>query len=50
VEGADPQPGQLRRLRITESHDYDVVGTLLASDERVEVPQLERPAELIQIR
>ncbi|MCU1259985.1 MAG: MiaB-like tRNA modifying enzyme YliG [Bryobacterales bacterium] len=50
VEGADPQPGQLRRLRITESHDYDVVGTLLASDERVEVPQLERSAELIQIR
>ena len=30
-EGAEPRPGQLRRLRITEAHDYDLVGTLLAS-------------------
>src|ERR1700676_2011397 len=29
-EGAEPRPGEIRRLRITESHDYDVVGTLLA--------------------
>ena len=28
-EGAEPRPGEIRRLRITESHDYDVVGTLL---------------------
>ena len=28
-EGSEPQPGQIRRLRITEAHDYDVVGTLL---------------------
>ncbi len=29
-EGAEPKAGQIRRLRITEAHDYDVVGTLLA--------------------
>ena len=32
-EGAEPRPGEIRRLRITESHDYDVVGTLLAPTE-----------------
>ena len=30
-EGAAPRPGEIRRLRITEAHDYDVVGTLLAA-------------------
>jgi ribosomal protein S12 methylthiotransferase len=29
VDGAEPKPGQMRKLRITEVHDYDVVGTLL---------------------
>jgi len=28
-EGAEPRPGQIRKLRITEAHDYDVIGTLL---------------------
>jgi ribosomal protein S12 methylthiotransferase len=32
-EGAEPRPGEIRRLRITESHDYDVLGTLLAATE-----------------
>ncbi|MGI8992291.1 MAG: 30S ribosomal protein S12 methylthiotransferase RimO [Bryobacteraceae bacterium] len=32
-EGAEPKAGQIRRLRITEAHDYDVVGTLLAPHE-----------------
>jgi len=32
-EGAEPKPGEIRRLRITEAHDYDVVGTLLAPTE-----------------
>ncbi len=32
-EGAEPKAGQIRRLRVTEAHDYDVVGTLLATDE-----------------
>jgi ribosomal protein S12 methylthiotransferase len=27
-EGAEPRAGEIRRLRITEAHDYDVVGTL----------------------
>jgi ribosomal protein S12 methylthiotransferase len=33
VEGEDPQPGQLRRLLITETHDYDILGTLLPGTE-----------------
>ncbi len=28
-EGGDPRPGQMRPLRITAAHDYDLVGTLL---------------------
>jgi ribosomal protein S12 methylthiotransferase len=32
-EGTEPRSGEIRRLRITESHDYDVVGTLLAPTE-----------------
>ena len=33
VEGAAPRAGEIRRLRITGAHDYDVVGTLLPSTE-----------------
>ena len=32
-EGVEPRSGEIRRLRITEAHDYDVVGTLLAATE-----------------
>jgi len=32
-EGAEPKPGEIRRLRITAAHDYDVVGALLAPSE-----------------
>jgi ribosomal protein S12 methylthiotransferase len=32
-EGVEPRQGQIRRVRITESHDYDLVGTLLPSTE-----------------
>jgi ribosomal protein S12 methylthiotransferase len=32
-EGAEPRTGEIRRLRITEAHDYDLVGTLLAPSE-----------------
>ena len=53
-EGAEPASGQLRRLRITESHDYDVVGTLLDSGEEAlhypPVPLAQQLPELIQIR
>ena len=28
-EGQSPQPGQIRRFRVTEAHDYDLVGTIL---------------------
>jgi ribosomal protein S12 methylthiotransferase len=34
VEGSPPKPGQFRDLRITEAHDYDLVGTLLADQNR----------------
>jgi ribosomal protein S12 methylthiotransferase len=40
-EGAEPRPGEIRRLRITEAHDYDVVGTLLEPTERA--PQFTVP-------
>jgi len=33
VEGTAPGPGQMRTLRITEAHDYDLIGTLLESTE-----------------
>ena len=32
-EGTEPRPGEMRRLRVTESQDYDVVGTLLETTE-----------------
>jgi hypothetical protein len=30
---AEPRAGEIRLLRVTEAHDYDVVGTLLAPTE-----------------
>jgi ribosomal protein S12 methylthiotransferase len=32
-EGDEPRAGEIRLLRITEAHDYDVVGTLLPATE-----------------
>lgn len=32
-EGEAPRPGQIRMLRITEAHDYDLVGTLLPGND-----------------
>jgi ribosomal protein S12 methylthiotransferase len=46
VEGAPPQQGEIRRLLVTEAHDYDVVGTLLPPTETA--PRFS-PAPLIQI-
>ena len=43
-EGAEPRAGQMRKLRITEAHDYDVVGTLLAGD------STPKPFPLLQIQ
>jgi ribosomal protein S12 methylthiotransferase len=45
-EGAEPRTGEIRRLRITEAHDYDVVGTLLRETETETVM---RPSELVSI-
>ncbi len=43
---AAPKPGQIRRLRVTDAHDYDLVGELVDS-ERVETPS--SPSGLLQI-
>ena len=45
-EGREPRAGEIRRLSITEAHDYDVVGTLLAPSEEAPAPAA---APLIQI-
>src|SRR5713226_412990 len=37
-EGAAPRTGEIRRLRITETHDYDVLGTLLPATETEKQP------------
>jgi len=47
-EGAEPQPGEMRRLRITEAHDYDLVGTLLAAD--TESVPITMPVPLVQLK
>jgi ribosomal protein S12 methylthiotransferase len=48
-EGSEPRPGQMRRLRITEAHDYDLVGTLLEADESETAMPGVAPPGLIQI-
>jgi ribosomal protein S12 methylthiotransferase len=45
-EGEEPRTGEMRLLRITEAHDYDVVGTLLPPTEAA--PRI-APSPLIQI-
>ncbi len=47
-EGGDPKPGQMRLLRITEAHDYDLVGTLLTPSEP-ELPVSGTAVNLIHI-
>jgi ribosomal protein S12 methylthiotransferase len=37
-DGAQPQPGQFRRLRVNEAHDYDLVGSLIDSPEVAIIP------------
>jgi ribosomal protein S12 methylthiotransferase len=38
-EGAPPRAGEIRALRVTEAHDYDVVGTLRAATEEWQGPR-----------
>ena len=38
VEGIEPRSGEIRRMRITEAHDYDLVGTLLPATEAAPAP------------
>ena len=47
-EGAEPRPGEMRRLRITEAHDYDLVGTLFASE--TESVPAGMPIPLVQLK
>ena len=47
-EGEAPRRGEIRRLLITEAHDYDVLGTLLPSEESYVAPSV--PAGLINIQ
>jgi ribosomal protein S12 methylthiotransferase len=47
-EGAEPAPGQMRKLRITEAHDYDLIGTLLAGGDEDVLPVV-MPSNLINI-
>jgi ribosomal protein S12 methylthiotransferase len=44
IEGEMPQPGQIRRLLITETHDYDILGTLLPATESWSVPNAPPPS------
>jgi ribosomal protein S12 methylthiotransferase len=38
-QGAPPAPGQMRRLRVTGAHDYDLIGTLLEPTEETPAPR-----------
>ena len=49
-EGDEPRPGQIRTLRVTESHAYDVVGTLLPSDALEMARPVMPPSSLIHIQ
>lgn len=49
VEGRPPQPGEMRLLRITDAHDYDVVGTLLEAHETAADAQGGGQAALVQL-
>jgi len=42
IEGAAPRAGQMRLFRVTEAHDYDLVGTLLDS-------RISRPSDELRI-
>lgn len=49
-EGAEPHPGQIRSLRITEAHDYDLIGTLLTPSETAPEAPLLSTTPLINIQ
>ncbi len=38
IPSAQPRPGEIRTLRITEAHDYDLVGELVGSPEQSYAP------------
>jgi ribosomal protein S12 methylthiotransferase len=49
-EGTEPRPGQIRPLHVTEAHDYDLIGTLLAPSETVPEAPILSATPLINIQ
>jgi len=49
-EGDEPRAGQIRTLLVTEAHDYDVLGTLLPSNETELARPMMPPSSLIHIQ
>ena len=49
IPGAQPRPGEIRTLRITEAHDYDLVGELIDSPEQsyAPIPQAANPFPIL---
>jgi ribosomal protein S12 methylthiotransferase len=45
--GTEPKAGQIRRLRITEAHDYDLVGTLLEAPDSERLPPSPNPFRVL---
>ncbi len=46
-EGAPPRTGEIRRLRITEAHDYDLVGSLAREQETAPRMHVEQPFPIL---
>jgi len=48
--GSEPLPGQIRPVKITEAHDYDLVGALMEAGELESLRPPQPPAGLIHIQ
>ena len=48
-EGPVPEPGTIGRIRVTESRDYDLIGTLLPDREPRFRPPQTTPRELLRV-
>jgi len=42
-----PRPGEIRRMRITEAHDYDLIGALIDSPAPSAPPPLAQPFPIL---
>jgi ribosomal protein S12 methylthiotransferase len=50
VEGAAPRTGEIRRLRISEAHDYDLIGSLAHEQESAPACVHAQPFPILAIR